>query len=108
MNRMQLALAALTFALLPATAGAVKLVCQGGYQVVQCNDGTIFTCTAGGQQIDCYDDATNMAAYAQGCAEHGGLAGLVNSMECSADFEDDVVHGDDGEPIEEIIPIRRR
>ncbi len=108
MKRLNYALAALTLALVPATAGAVKVVCQGGYLVVECNDGTIFTCSAGGQQIDCYEDEANMAAYAQGCASHGGLSGLVNSMECSADFADDVFTEDPGAGDDEVAPPRRR
>ncbi|MCB9524001.1 MAG: hypothetical protein H6702_11640 [Myxococcales bacterium] len=107
MKRLNLTLAALTLAALPATAGAVKLGCQNGYVVVECNDGTIFTCSAGGTQIDCFDDAANMAIYAAGCADHGGLAGLTNSMTCSVDYELVVVDGDDGDSGEP-APIRSR
>lgn len=76
------ALAALTLAtalLAPAASFAFVLVCQDGYLVYKCNDGTIIPCSTTDDlgntyQVDCSESLGGFA-----CEGHGGLVGVVPS-----------------------------
>lgn len=69
--------------LFASSANAADIVCSGGYDVIECNDGTQFNCSTGGVQVDCTE---SIASNTSACDGHGGLAEIVNGGITEAKF----------------------
>ena len=69
---------------LASPAQAADLVCSNGYTVIECADGTQFSCyLMSGEQIDCTE---SLAQNTSACDGHGGVSDLVNGGLTEAEF----------------------
>ncbi len=103
-------LSALCVAFLSSSALAWDFTNHNGYNVVLCEDGTMFGCSAGGQQFDCPDNPESLAAFEEGCADHGGLVGVVNENSATAAPEslEDLSQEEESGSNDEATPVRQR